>query len=128
MAGAVAVRGLSDLTRDLKRMAATDLSTDLRDELRKVAEPIAYRAEQLAVSEISHMGTSSWRKMRIGVTSKVVYIAPRQHGKKVGAQKRPAFGLYLYEQAMEPALDEFAPLLNARVEKAIDNFALVNGF
>lgn len=135
--GAVAVRGLADLTRDLKRMAATDLSEDLRDELRQVAVPIAGRAETLAVAhygetgsgEITHLKPGGrWAKMRIGVTKNLVYVAPKEHGKKVGDQKRPAFGLFLLEKAMEPALEEFAPQLAARVERAIDRFSTVNGF
>lgn len=134
--GAVAVRGLAELSRDMKRMGA-DLSDDLRDELRRVAEPISGRAEELAVahygesaggSEITHLKPGArWSKMRVGVSGKLIYVAPKEHGKKVGAQKRRPFGLFLLEQAMDPALEEWAPRIVPRVEKMLDNLADLHG-
>jgi hypothetical protein len=89
---------LADVDKQTRRM--------VRSDLRGVAEPTRHEAEDLARSEISHIG-SRWPKMRIGVTKNLVYVAPRQRGVKgrgPDPRRRPNLARLLMDRAMEPAL------------------------
>lgn len=131
--GPVAVRGLAELQRDFRKMSK-DLSGELRGELRGVAKPVAQTAEQLAVQEISGLrrqadrgvGRPLWSRMRIGVTSRLVYVAPQQRGGRGG--RRPNFGGLLMSQAMEPALEQHADEIAGAVDDVLGRLAGENGF
>ena len=101
--GAVRVRGLRELNRAFAR-ADRKLRLEKNDALRRAAEPVREEAEQLAVAEIPRIG-DAWSRMRVGVTTKVVYVAPFERGQRRGNRKRPNLAGLLMNRAMQPALD-----------------------
>lgn len=94
--------GFRDLQRAF-RAADRTLAKELRGTLRGVVEPIRSDAERLAVSAIPRIGIP-WSRMRIGVTTTSVYLAPRQHGTRLPQRKRPNLAALLLGRSMEPAL------------------------
>jgi hypothetical protein len=112
--GAIHVQGLLELSRAFRRADAT-LSKELRKDLRDAAEPIRLRAQALAVEEIPRIGIP-WSRMRVGVTQKLVYVVPQQHGTKRQQNKRPNLVDLLLDRAMNPAFVENID----RVIQAID--------
>lgn len=122
--GAVKVRGLRELQRDLKLMSA-DVSKDLRKELRLVADPVRSLAAEKAAGGISHIG-ARWPRMRVGVTGRVVYVAPSTR-RSVGSP-RPNLGGLLMDKAMQPALDELSGEIVQRVEHMLDSLGTSHGF
>ena len=110
---AVHIKGLRELQAAFKA-AGKETAKELREELRKVAEPTRADAERLAASEISHIGPK-WSRMRVGVTRRLVYVAPKQRGVKTrdSPKSRPNLGGLLAEKALEPALLRNAPLIEA---------------
>jgi hypothetical protein len=121
MPPAIRVRGLAELQRAFKRVDV-DMRVGLKGLLLAAAEPARVRAEQLATSNITNLHAGDkWGRMRTGVTTRVVYIAPKTRGARgFGPQKRPSFGPMLLEEAMEPALDQTRPEVYALVEIALD--------
>ena len=79
------------------------LKTEKNDALKRAAQPVSDTAERLAVSSISRIGPV-WSQMRIGVTQKIVYVAPATRTKT--RQRRRKFGTRLIEEAMIPALHQ----------------------
>lgn len=100
--GQVEVHGLREL-QNAFRQVSTDLAKDLRTDLSKIGKPVADRAEQLATRDISNIGPV-WSLMRVGVTLRTVYVAPRAR-RKQGSPRRNLGGL-LMNRALQPALDE----------------------
>ncbi len=125
MAGTVRVKGLRELDRALNAYQK-DLKTEMRKELRVVAEPVRALAEQMAVGNISNIG-GVWSRMRLGVTSKVVYVAPRARPKGTGTG-RPNLGPLLMERAMQPALDSKTGDVINGFENMIDRLTARHGF
>jgi hypothetical protein len=92
---------------------------------RAVAEPVRRDAETNAQERIPRVG-DRWYRMRTGVSRKLVYVAPRQRGvKRQGdaRRRRPKFGDLLMDRAMEPALEQHGPEIEAAVERALDQIA-----
>lgn len=110
----VRVRGLAELNRALRR-TDRDVRAGIRKELRGVAEPVRAQAEQLAASEIRNIG-HDWSRMRVGITTDTVYVAPRKRGVKRGANKRKNLAPLLMDRAMQPALDDNTGLVERRFE------------
>ncbi len=117
----VRVKGYTELMRAFKDVDK-GVRLGLRALLRGVAEPVRADAERLATERIHNLHTGDpWSRMRVGVTTKVVYVAPKQRGGKgFGPQKRRDFGTLLMDEAMEPALMENAVEINAILETALD--------
>jgi hypothetical protein len=115
----VRVEGLRDLQRAFA-LADRELSRRLRSSLREAAEPVRADAERLATSEISRIGVP-WSRMRVGVTQKSVYVAPRQRGAR--RNRRPNLAGLLLERSMLPALDANQPQVVRTVEKVLDQVA-----
>ncbi len=131
MAGAdvgVVVEGLAGLNKALKR-ADKETRLGIRKVERAVAVPVQLDAQRLAATEISglrrtNMKTGAeWALMRIGVTQKLVYVAPKQRGNKRGSQKRKKFAPILMNKAMQPALDRNRELIVHKMEEALDQMA-----
>lgn len=124
MTQAVTIKGL----RELKLIAAAtgkEANKELNVELRKVAEPIRADAEGLAASGIRRIGPK-WSKMRVGVTTKLVYVAPRQRGVKGGgldSRRRPKFADLMEERAMGPALEHNREMIEGRVDDLFGRIA-----
>lgn len=111
------VHGLREISGAYAKLER-DTRAGLRTGLRDVAEPVRRDAEQLAQARIVRIG-AKWFKMRVGVTRRVVYVAPRQRGvKKTGERwrRRPNLADLLMDKAMEPALEQN----EAKVEQAVD--------
>lgn len=121
---AVQVRGLRELNAALGKVSI-DTRKELSEELRVVSEPVRSRAEQLASAGIRNIGPR-WRQMRVGVTTKVAYVAPRAHRR--GGSARPNLAQLLMDRAMQPALDENEGKIVARIGVMFDLIARRNGF
>jgi hypothetical protein len=126
VADAVVVHGLADLNRAFRN---ADRATRLgeRRALRAIGKPVAAAAEQLAFQQISNIG-DHWSQMRVGVTQKVVYVAPSQRSKASRGNpqlRRPNLANLLMDRAMEPALEQQRNQVERDVDQFIDNVASV---
>lgn len=124
MPPAVVLRGQRELLAALAK-ADRDTRLGVRRELRDVAEPVRRDAQALALSTIRRMPASSrWAGMRIGVTQKLVYIAPRQKGTR-GRRKgsRPNLADLLMGRAMQPGLARHEHDLEHRLETFLERVA-----
>lgn len=118
-AAAVRVQGLRELQR---ACAASDreLRLGVRSKLKEAAEPVRQEAERLALGEIRNLG-SSWSRMRVGVTTTLVYVAPAS--RRSGGSARPNLGGLLMRRAMQPALETKARDVERTLERVIDDIA-----
>jgi hypothetical protein len=105
----ISIDRLADLNRAFK-VASSEMGKDFKTALRTAAEPVAKDAERRGLQEGIGRSNIRWNEMRIGVTTKSVYIAPRNR-RTVGTRRRNFAGLLL-GKAMEPALD-------ANIEKVV---------
>lgn len=118
---AIHVEGLRDLQRAFRR-ADPLLRKELRVGLRKAAEPVRSSAEQLALSQIPRM-TVPWSRMRVGVTQREVYVAPRQRGLKTRGpdpRRRPNLFDLLMGRSLEPALAQNIGGVERELEHVLD--------
>jgi hypothetical protein len=117
---AIRVEGLRELQRAFKRADAA-LQKDLRTGLRLAAEPVRSAAESLALENIRRIGVP-WSRMRIGVTQKTVYVAPRERGQKGRDRrlKRPNLFDLLMGRSLQPALDQNISRVEASMETVLD--------
>ena len=127
MQGTVRIKGLAELNRAFRRISG-DLDKELKDSLKKSAEPVATRATSLALGRISNMPRSPrWADMRIGVSGKAtVYMVPR--AKRRGGSGRPNLKGLLLDQSMDPAVMEKQGEIIEGVGQMIDRLAGANGF
>jgi hypothetical protein len=116
---AIILRGQRELIRAFT-LAGKETSREIRSELRGVAEPIRADAEQLAAETIPRIGPK-WSRMRVGVTTRLVYVAPRQRGVRNfdDPRARPKFADLVMGRAMEPALERNRVRAEAAVEEAL---------
>lgn len=123
MPPAVVVRGQRELIGLFAR-ADKESRLELRKTLREVAEPIRSDAERLAAAGIPRIGPR-WSRMRVGVTARLVYVAPRQRGARGrdNPRRRPAFATLMEQRAMAPALARNEAQIEARVEEAFEKIA-----
>jgi hypothetical protein len=121
---AIRVSGLRELQSSLAKVNR-DVKKELALELKAVGEPVRAAAEQLATANISHIGPV-WERMRLGVTTKVVYVAPATR-RKLGSPRPNLAGL-LMDKAMQPALDQNAAGIEAALEVMLDRISIDSGF
>jgi hypothetical protein len=119
----VNVHGLRELNR-LFKLAGPAAKKELTAELRSIAEPIRADAESLARSGIPTVGLA-WSRFRVGVTQKLVYVAPRQRGARGRGNRRgrPRFADLLEARSTRPALERNKAQLEARVEATFERLA-----
>lgn len=120
----VHVEGLKELERAFK-LADKEEAKLLRSELKLAAEPVKLAAQGKALSRIGHM-TLPWAQMRIGQSRSVVYMVPKQKGRRSKANsrlRRPNLKRLLMDLAMAPALQEQASNVEARVEHVLETVA-----
>jgi hypothetical protein len=118
------VHGYSRL-KVIAKKAGPEVQKDLDRRLLDLAEPIRADAEALAASGIRRIGPR-WSQMRVGVTRRVVYVAPRQRGVKTRGpdpRRRPKFADLLERRAMEPALERNKDDLEQGTEDVLYGFA-----
>lgn len=104
--GVVTVKGYRELVRAFARADRAE-KKEMRDALKDVADPIRRDSEDLARVRIQHIG-SRWPLMRVGLTTSVVYVAPRERGRRSRVNRalgRPNLADLLMDRAMQPALD-----------------------
>lgn len=103
----------------------------LRRELREAVEPVKRAAHVYSQVRIRNM-TEPWSQFRIGITQRLVYVAPKQKGRaKRGGNRRlsrPRFGDLLMTKAMEPALADNVQQVETHVWQAIENAVDRAGF
>lgn len=124
MAGPIVIRGLSELQRDFKKLSK-DVSKEIRTGLKDAAEPVRAKAQENAVGKISHIG-SVWPVMRIGVTGRSVYVAPK--ARPHGGSARPNLAGLLMDQAMVPAVESEQDHVVERLDDVLAGLAGENGF
>lgn len=119
MAETISVEGLTALQRAFKA-ADVSVQRELRKSLRVAAEPVRADAEVLAVASIRRIGVP-WSRMRVGLTNREVYLAPRERGQKGRDQRlrRPNLRDLLLGRAMEPALEQNRGAVIAGVEHTL---------
>lgn len=122
-AATVRVHGLAELNRALKKMGG-DLPKETRQALLKAGEPTRIRAESLAHS-VGH-NTDRWSAMRLGSTTRVVYIAPKARRRR--GTPRPNFGTMLMEEAMIPALEQTEPGIIVAIDEMLYRLGDKAGF
>lgn len=113
------VRGLTDLQKAWA-VADKETSKELRAALKDAAEPVRADAQQLATLTIRHM-TPEWARMKVGVTRRSVYVAPKHRETRVRSRKRPKFADLLAGRAMQPALDRNISRVRVEVDEALQN-------
>jgi hypothetical protein len=101
----VRVRGLRELEQAFARFGAAEKKM-LTASLSAAVEPVRARAQELAASEIRNIGPR-WQEMKVGVTTKLVYVAPRARRRRGSPRKNLA--PLLMDRAMSPALEEKTP-------------------
>lgn len=121
MAG-IRVKGLADLNRAL-RVADKDVRLGIRAEYRTVAEPVRADAERLVGANISNIG-DEWPRMRIGITQRVVYVAPRQRGVRGRGPKRRRNLAGLMAPQMRQALEQNRPEIERRFNAMLHGVAV----
>lgn len=100
---AIRVDGLRELNRAFARADRT-MRLEKNKALREAVEVVRSEAEVRAVAEIPRIGID-WSRMRTGVTTKVVYVAPKQRGARGNStRRRPNLAGKLMDEAMAPAL------------------------
>jgi len=129
--GAIKVKGLRDLVRDLNRISS-DVGDELRTELAKAADPVKRQAEALALGRIRNMPSSpDWAEMRIGVarSTALVYMVPERRSRRRNRKwKRTNLADLLMERAMDPALEQNQEEVVQRVDEMLGRLGRTNGF
>jgi hypothetical protein len=126
MAGEIIkVHGLRELEVALSRYNR-DVKKTVNHALREAAEPVRAGAEGLALSEIRNLGPR-WSRMKVGVTSKLVYVAPATRPRG-GGSARPNLAPLLMDRAMQPALEQRSEEVYAGLELAVDRLGEQCGF
>lgn len=122
MADTVYVEGLTDLLRAC-RHSETEVRSLVRKKLLESGQSVREEAQSLASANISHIG-ARWARMRIGLVSRGVYIAPAS--RRAGGSPRPNLGTLLLEKSMLPAVAAQAGTVERRLEQAVDELAARN--
>jgi hypothetical protein len=116
MAGEIVVRGLPELGAAFARMDAGTKKA-VRAEIKSAAQPVATKAEGLAVAEISNIG-DRWSRMRVGSKGGMLaYVAPK--ARRRGGSPRPNLAPLL-KRSMDEALDNSRGEVEQRIETAVD--------
>lgn len=118
----VRVKGYTELTRAFA-VADKSVKREMHVALRDVAEPIRSDAENLARLRIRNIGRR-WSLMRTGLTTSVVYVAPRERGtrsRRNRAFARPNLAGLLMDRAMQPALEANRAEIVGRFDEALEH-------
>jgi hypothetical protein len=124
--GAISVKGLRELNSAFGKISA-DLRYELRGVLAEAGEPVRTRAESLAQSEIRNIG-DHWSRMRLGVTTSLVYVAPMSRRRRGAKSARPNLAPLLMDRAMQPALEQAAPEVYGLIDVMLGRLSDENGF
>lgn len=114
----VRIKGFRELQRAFA-LADPALKKRFRETLVDAAAPVAHDAELLATAGIRNIGVE-WSRMRVGVTAKSVYVAPRRAGSRTGKQKRRNLADLLLGRSMFPSLSRNESRTFAATEHMLD--------
>jgi hypothetical protein len=114
----IKVEGLRGLQR-ASRAAGKETAREVTRALKDAAVPVQQTAQRLAATDAR--AGAKWSGMRIGATTKKVYVAPS--ARRTGGSPRPNFAGRLMSRAMLPALEQKQDEVMRRMEKALDNIA-----
>jgi hypothetical protein len=117
----IVVDGLAGLQRAFAA-AGPNAKKELRDALKEAAEPVRVDAELLARTQISRIGVP-WSQMRVGVTARTVYVAPKRRS-RFRNRRRPNLAGLLLNRSMVPALQLNQEQIVVRAEKAMGDVAV----
>ena len=120
----IRIEGLAQLNRAFKRVDS-ELAKEFRVGMKLIAEPVRAGAEQKAVETITNIG-ATWPRMKIGSTTRTVYVAPKSR-RKGGSPRTNLAGL-LAERAMQPALNENEDEIIRGVERLLASAIHKAGF
>jgi hypothetical protein len=115
----VQIEGLEQLNRALKYVEK-GAAKAVRDGFREAVEPVRDSAERLALADIRNM-TAGWARMRVGITTKEVYVAPAS--RRADGTGRSNVGRLLMERAMFPAVKKHEAELVGHTEKVLDDLS-----
>ncbi len=125
MAGtSIQVEGLREVNRAFAKVSR-EVKTEMRGELATVAEPVRSAAEQNAEANIRNIG-GAWSRMRIGITTGYVYVAPK--ARRHGGSPRPNLAGLLLKRAMLPAAAEKQEMVRVGLEAWLDKVDASAGF
>lgn len=93
-----------------------------------IAEPTRAAAEGNALSQISGLARTrnpKWHGMRVGVTRKIIYVAPRQRGRLSRVNRRLARPnmFNLLHRQMQAAAERYRATYEGAVAHAFDRIA-----
>ena len=111
------VRGVDDVVNALIQAGLTT-NKQKNIVLKAAAESARSDAEVLAVARIPRIGYK-WSRMRVGVTKRAVYVAPKSRGTKLLSQKRPNLGDRLLHESMIPAVRRNEANVARRLEELL---------
>ncbi len=118
--GTVRVKGLRALQRDFRRISK-DLSKEVRDGLRKAADPV----RQEAVALFSPISAASAAGYRIVVRQRGVAL---EQSRRRTTGLRPDYARLQFARAMAPAVDRKENDVVKGLEQALDDLARGYGF
>lgn len=121
----VAVKGYHELVRSFDRMQGK-LKSEVRQELVAVGEPARSAAQSLAIANVRNIG-EDWSQMRLGITSALVYVAPRARSRRRGS-RRPNLAVLLLERSMLPAVRKNEPAILAGLDRMLGRLAGEEGW
>lgn len=93
-----------------------DLQAEVQAELTAIAAPIRDEAQVRALGQGYGI---EWSRMRVGQTSRSVYVVPVDRGTKVKSMKRPKFARLMLSRAMRPALQSHAAESARRLDAVV---------
>jgi len=118
------IKGAAELERAFLQLRKEVLS-ELRPALREIAEVVRDDATFPAQDQIRNIGPV-WSQMRIGVTLRAVYVAPK--ARRRGGSPRPNLGGLLMDRALQPALDRNVENVMHRLDEVVSLSARKAGF
>jgi hypothetical protein len=118
------VENMASLQRALRK-ADREIRLGIRAEFRALAEPVRQHEQELALTRIRNMpGSPRWARVRVGVTSQVLYTVPGQKGVRGRSpRRRPNLADLLADRAVEPTRRWFEPRAEREVEQLLDRIA-----
>jgi len=119
----IEIKGQKELERAFLEMRK-DVLVGLKPAILELSEVVRAEAQNRARAEIANIGPR-WQQMRIGVTVRGAYVAPRF--RRRGGSPRPNLAGELLD-SMQGALEAKAPLVERRFDELITASAATNGF
>lgn len=135
MPATVIVEGFEELQKAIAR-SGPQVKRAMNEGLRQGAEPARALAGLYARRDISGMKRAKaspppWSIMRVGVTTKFVYVAPVERGVKTrdpfDPRRRPNLFDLIMEKSFEPASIAAEPIVARSVELLLDEL-IASGF